>query len=75
MEIERKWMVKGWPEGLHPGFMLLFMVAAIAGTTSAVPIVNRLDDKTFKGLSRILIVLISLYCLGRGITMIYLTNP
>ena len=66
---------EGWPEGLQPGFMLLFMAAAIAGTSAAVPIVKRLNDNTFKGLSRILIVLISFYCLGRGISMIYLTNP
>ena len=65
---------EGWPEGLHPGFMLLFMIAAIAGTTTAAPILKRINDKTFKDLSRILIVIISFYCLIRGITMIYLTN-
>lgn len=66
---------EGWPEGLHPVFMLLFMACAIAGTTAAAPILHRINDKHFKDLSRLLIIFISLYCLGRGISMIYLTNP
>ncbi len=66
---------EGWPEGLPPVFMLVFMAAAIAGTTAAAPILHRINDKHFKELSRILIILISFYCLGRGISMIYLTNP
>lgn len=65
----------GWPDGLDPLFMLLFMAAAIAGTTTAAPVLHRINDNHFKYLSKILIVLISLYCLGRGILMIYLTNP
>ncbi|MCM2343010.1 MAG: sulfite exporter TauE/SafE family protein [Alphaproteobacteria bacterium] len=66
---------QGWPAGLDPAFMLLFMLAAIAGTTAAAPLLHRINDNHFKYLSKILIVLISLYCLGRGISMIYLTNP
>jgi len=62
---------EGWPEGLDPVWMLVFMAAAIAGTTTAAPILHRINDSHFKGLSRILIVIISLYCLGRGITLLY----
>lgn len=66
---------EGWPDGLDPIWMLLFMIAAISGTTAAAPILHRINDNNFKWLSRILIILISFYCLGRGISMIYLTNP
>lgn len=65
---------EGWPEGLSPLWMLAFMAAAIAGTTAAAPILHKINDNHFKMLSRALIILISLYCLGRGISMIYLTN-
>ncbi len=61
---------EGWPQDIHPGFIVLFMVAAIAGTTAAVPIVEKLDDKTFKRWSKGLIILISLYCLIRGSIML-----
>lgn len=66
---------QGWPVGLSPLYMLLFMAAAVAGTTVAAPLLQRINDNHFKYLSKILIVMISLYCLGRGISMIYLTNP
>lgn len=62
---------EGWPVELNPVWMLVFMAAAIAGTTMAAPILHRIKDSHFKGLSKVLIVLISLYCLGRGISMIY----
>lgn len=61
---------EGWPEGLDPYWMLLFMAASIAGTSAAAPILHRINDIHFKGLSRWLIILISLYCLGRGITLL-----
>lgn len=61
----------GWPAGLNPAWMVAFMVAAIAGTTLAAPLLHRINDRNFKELSRWLIVIISLYCLGRGISMIY----
>lgn len=60
----------GWPEGLSSLHMLGFMVAAIAGTTTAAPILKRIDDRLFKQLSRILIILISFYCLGRGVSLL-----
>lgn len=62
---------EGWPAELNPVWMLVFMAAAIVGTTTAAPILHRIKDSHFKGLSKVLIVLISLYCLGRGIFMIY----
>ena len=62
---------EGWPAELNPVWMLVFMAAAIVGTTTAAPILHRIKDTHFKGLSKVLIILISLYCLGRGISMIY----
>ncbi|QQG37309.1 MAG: sulfite exporter TauE/SafE family protein [Micavibrio aeruginosavorus] len=63
---------EGWPEGLDPVWMLVFMAAAISGTTAAAPILQRINDRHFKELSRALIVLISFYCLARGLSMLLL---
>lgn len=60
----------GWPEGVEPVYMLFFMMAAIAGTSAAAPILKHMDDGLFKKLSRILIVIVSLYCLGRGLVLL-----
>lgn len=61
---------EGWPEGLDPLWMLLFMAASIAGTSAAVPILHRIHDDHFKGISRWLIVIISIYCLARGLILL-----
>lgn len=60
-----------WPDGITAEAMVLFLAMAIVGTTSAAFILHRLDDRLFKQLSRWLIIAVSLYCLGRGVYMIY----
>jgi uncharacterized membrane protein YfcA len=58
----------GWPEEIGPLWMALLCAASVAGTSAAAFIVQRISDKRFKTISRILIALISLYCLYQGIT-------
>ncbi len=58
----------GWPEGIDPIWMSVLVVASIAGTSTAAFIVQRMNDKHFKSISRVLIALISVYCLVKGIT-------
>lgn len=61
---------EGWPEGVAPIWILVFVAAAVAGTTMAVPILHRINDNHFKWLSRILIVIISFYCLCHGLVLL-----
>lgn len=58
---------EGWPPGLSPWVVGVFIAMSIAGTSLAAPIVKRLDDKKFKKISKILILLISFYCLIQGV--------
>lgn len=61
---------EGWPEGLTLWVAGLFIVASIAGTSAAAPIVQRLNDKKFKAYSKIIILIVSIYCLIQGIYLI-----
>jgi len=65
--------VSQWPEGLKPEIMLLFMAMAIAGTSAAAVALHRLSDHGFKKASRVLIAIISLYCLGQGFYLLLTT--
>jgi uncharacterized protein len=58
----------GWPEELSALWLPLLLGASIAGTSAAAWFVHRMDDQKFKSWSRILIVIISAYCLFRGIS-------
>lgn len=51
--------------------MVLFMLLAIAGTTSAAFILRRMNDLNFKRYSRYIIAAVSFYCLVRGFYMMY----
>lgn len=57
----------GWPEELSLLWLPLLLGASVAGTTAAAWFVHRMHDHQFKFLSRILIVCISVYCLGQGL--------
>lgn len=57
----------GWPDGIDPIMLIILLVASVAGTSSAAFVVQRMNDQNFKKISRILIALISAYCLVRGI--------
>lgn len=58
---------EGWPEGLNLWIATLFIVASIAGTSAAAPIVQRMNDKKFKFYSKVIILIVSIYCLIQGI--------
>ena len=58
----------GWPKELDPVWMGLFIVVSVAGTTTAAWFVHRMTDDHFKIITRVLVVLVSLYCLYQGIT-------
>ncbi|HEY8190016.1 MAG TPA: sulfite exporter TauE/SafE family protein [Micavibrio sp.] len=60
----------GWPEDLDIKILPVFLIASIAGTSSAALIVHRISDHGFKSASRVLIAAISLYCLGNGIVVL-----
>lgn len=57
----------GWPEGINPLMLIVLLVCSVAGTSAAALVVQRMNDKNFKSISRVLIALISAYCLVRGI--------
>lgn len=57
----------GWPEEVGVLWMVALCAASIAGTSTAVPVVQRMSDKNFKAISRVLIALVSCYCLYQGI--------
>jgi len=57
----------GWPENLDPHWMPLLLAASVLGTTTAAWFVHRMTDDHFKSISRMLVALVSLYCLFRGI--------
>jgi uncharacterized membrane protein YfcA len=61
---------EGWPEGLTIWVAGLFIVASIAGTSAAAPMVQRMNDKKFKAYSKVIILIVSVYCLIQGL---YLT--
>lgn len=58
---------EGWPEGLTIWIAGLFIIASIAGTSAAAPIVQRINDQKFKFYSKIIILLVSVYCLIQGL--------
>lgn len=58
----------GWPEDVGALWMFILCAASVAGTSAAALIVRRMSDRHFKAISRVLIALISLYCLYQGIT-------
>ena len=58
----------GWPEDVGTLWMFILCAASVAGTSTAALIVRRMSDAHFKAISRVLIALISLYCLYQGIT-------
>lgn len=62
---------EGWPEGLTWWIVGLFILASIAGTSAAAPIVQRLNDQKFKFYSKIIILIVSIYCLIQGIYLSY----
>lgn len=57
-----------WPSSFDPLYLPILLVASVAGTTAAAWFVHRMDDKHFKLISRILIAMISCYCLYQGVT-------
>jgi len=59
----------GWPDSLNPVFLPVFLVASICGTSAAALAVHRMNDQHFKFLSRILITIISLYCIFSGVAL------
>lgn len=61
---------EGWPEGLTWWVAALFIIASIAGTSAAAPIVQRLNDQKFKAYSKIIILIVSIYCLIQGVYLI-----
>lgn len=62
---------EGWPEGLNMWIVALLIVASIAGTSAAAPIVQRMNDKKFKAYSKIIILIISIYCLMQGLYLLF----
>lgn len=58
----------GWPDGIDPLILAGLLIASVAGTSAAALIVKRMNDKNFKAISRVLIALISAYCLFEGIS-------
>jgi uncharacterized membrane protein YfcA len=65
----------GWPEGMDPAVLPVFLIASIAGTSAAAFIVHRLNDRNFRKIGRILIAIISVYCLFKGVSMLALDFP
>ena len=61
-----------WPEELDMAWVPLLLGASIVGTTTAAWFVQRMTDTHFKSISRILVGLVSLYCLYRGISGYFL---
>lgn len=57
----------GWPDDIGPLSLALLMAASVAGTSAAAFVVHRMSDKNFKAISRVLIALVSCYCLYKGI--------
>lgn len=65
----------GWPAGLSVGWMPGFLVASILGTSAAAYFVHRMSDRHFKGISRILVMIISVYCIVSGVSLILADFP
>jgi uncharacterized membrane protein YfcA len=57
----------GWPEELSALWLPLLLGASVAGTSAAAFVVRRMDDQKFKLWSRYLIVIISVYCIFKGV--------
>lgn len=62
---------EGWPEDLTIWVAGLFVLASIVGTSAAAPIVQRLNDQKFKAYSKIIILIVSVYCLAEGLYLIF----
>jgi uncharacterized membrane protein YfcA len=60
----------GWPEGVDPTVIPVFLVASIAGTSAAAFIVHHLNDRNFRQIGRLLIAVISIYCVCKGFWML-----
>ncbi len=58
----------GWPEGIDTVWTIILVIASIAGTSAAAIVVQRMSDTHFKSISRVLIALVSAYCLYEGIS-------
>ena len=63
----------GWPDSLDLAFLPVLLIASICGTSAAAYAVNRMTDRNFKLYSRILITIISAYCIFSGVSL-YLQN-
>lgn len=56
-----------WPAQITISGMALFFVTTIAGTILSARILAKMNDHNFKKITRWIIVVISLYCLGQGL--------
>ncbi len=59
-----------WPDGIGVPSMALFIVASIAGTSTAALILKRMDDARFKSITDYLVIFIGSLCLAQGVTLL-----
>ncbi|MFA5593094.1 MAG: TSUP family transporter [Micavibrio sp.] len=58
----------GWAGNFDAVWLPVLLGASVAGTSAAALVLHRMNDNNFKAISRVLIGLISAYCLYEGIT-------
>lgn len=54
---------------ISPWIFIAFAALSVAGTSAAALVLHRISDDVFKKASRVLILMISLYCIGQGIIL------